>query len=154
MKKIITEPSEFMEMANAFRISRIILTAYELGIFSLLEDKKSSPEIAGSIGTNPRATDRLLNAMTAIGLVEKNKDKFSNTDFSSKFLVKGRPGFMGGIGHCLICGGPGARLQNPCVLENPLPSKLLLKTGEIPGERHLLRPCMHGHRSRQGKLLP
>ncbi len=101
MKKIISDPAELMEMANAFRISRVILTGYELGIFSILQEARTSSEIAGKSGTDPRATDRLLNALVAIGLVEKNKDKFSNTTFSSKFLVRENPGFLGGLGHML-----------------------------------------------------
>ena len=101
MKKIISEPSEFMEMANAFRVSRIILTGYELGVFSILQEARTSPEIAGKLDTDTRATDRLLNALVAIGLVDKTRDKFSNTAFSSRFLVRERPGFMGGLGHML-----------------------------------------------------
>jgi SAM-dependent methyltransferase len=101
MKKIISDPAEFMEMANAFRVSRIILTGYELEVFSILKGTLTSSEIAGKLGTDVRATDRLLNALVAIGLIEKNKNSFSNTAFSSRFLVKGRPGFMGGLGHML-----------------------------------------------------
>jgi hypothetical protein len=101
MRKEITEPGEFMEMANAFRISRIILTGYELGIFSALENKKSSRELAGTFDTEPRATDRLLNALVAIGLVDKTGEMFSNTGFSSRFLVRGKPTYLSGLGHMI-----------------------------------------------------
>jgi len=101
MKKTISEPAELMEMANAFRFSRIILTGYELGIFTVLESKKNAPEIAGTLGTDPRATDRLLNALVAVGLVEKTGDIFSNTAFSTRFLVKDRPGYLSGLGHMI-----------------------------------------------------
>jgi SAM-dependent methyltransferase len=99
MRKVITEPGELMELANAFRVSRIILSGYELGIFTVLEDNKTSREIAGVLETDPRATDRLLNALVAVGVIEKKGEAFSNTLFASRFLVKGQPGYLEGLGH-------------------------------------------------------
>src|ERR1039457_4619669 len=101
MKKIISEPAELMEMANAFRFSRIILSGYELGIFTVLESKNNALEIAGTLGTDPHGTDRLLNALVAVGLVDKTGHTFSNTAFSSRFLVRDRPGYLSGLGHMI-----------------------------------------------------
>jgi predicted O-methyltransferase YrrM len=89
-----------MEFANAFRASRVLLTAFELDIFTILESReKSSHDAAKQIGTNQRATDRLLNALAALGLLKKKNGKFSNTTVASKFLVRGKPGYMGGLAH-------------------------------------------------------
>jgi predicted O-methyltransferase YrrM len=100
MNKKISSPAELMNSIFAFREARIILTAFELEIFSVLgSNSKSSKEISGIIKTNERATDRLLNALVAIGLLIKENEKFSNTDFSLKHLVKYNPGFLGGITH-------------------------------------------------------
>jgi hypothetical protein len=101
MRKPISDPGELMELASAFRVSRIILTGYELGIFTVLENKNTSLEIAGALETDPRATDRLLNALVAVGLIDKTGKTFSNTAFSSRFLVKGHPGFLDGLGHMI-----------------------------------------------------
>jgi ubiquinone/menaquinone biosynthesis C-methylase UbiE len=99
MKKITT-PAEIMQIANAFRESRVLLTGYELGIFSALgNSEKTSAKIAEKISTDARATDRLMNALTSIGFLRKKDDKFSNTEPSKKFLVEGSPAFMSGIGH-------------------------------------------------------
>jgi SAM-dependent methyltransferase len=98
--KEINSPGEFMEMANAFRISRIILTAHELNLFSILTDGPlTSAAVAKTAGTNERATDRLMNALVPIGLLKKSGSQFSNTDFSTRFMIKGQPNFMGGLGH-------------------------------------------------------
>ncbi|MFA6234669.1 MAG: methyltransferase dimerization domain-containing protein, partial [Bacteroidota bacterium] len=60
-------PDELAAMVAGFRQSRIILTAVELGVFTALNDgPQSSAEIAAELGSNPRATDRLLNALTSM----------------------------------------------------------------------------------------
>lgn len=94
----ITSPSDLMEAVNAFRISRIILTANELGVFDHLQGAGlPSSKIAASLNTHPRATDRLLNALAAIGLLDKKHDHFVNTGFSSRYLVKNSASYLGGL---------------------------------------------------------
>jgi SAM-dependent methyltransferase len=89
-----------MEMAREFLRSRVILTAHELGIFGLLDaGPKPSGAIAGALGTDSRATDRLLNALCAIGLAEKDGGLFRNSEVASHCLVPGSPGYLGGLGH-------------------------------------------------------
>ncbi len=88
------------EIAYGFQQSRILLTAFELDVFSLLgKDGLSSAEVASASGTDQRATDRLLNALCAIGLLEKDGNRFMNTVASSRFLARGRPEFMAGLMH-------------------------------------------------------
>jgi SAM-dependent methyltransferase len=98
--KEIDSPGEFMEIVNAFRISRIILTSHELNLFTLLKNGAlSSAAMAKAIGANERATDRLMNALVPIGLLKKSGSQFSNTDFSTRFLIKGQPTYMGNLDH-------------------------------------------------------
>lgn len=98
--KEITGYADIMNIANAFRESRIFLTAFELGIFAALGNQyKSSDIVSKIIKTNPRATDRLMNALTAIGFLNKKNGKFCNTELTLKFLVKNNPGYMAGIMH-------------------------------------------------------
>ena len=100
MSKEIAYPGELMEMVNAFRISRIILSAYELGIFSILKDHSfSSIELAETMKMNLRSTDRFLNALVASGLLKKINGQFSNTSFSFKYLVRGNPDYLSGLYH-------------------------------------------------------
>lgn len=99
MKKI-EHPSDLMELVNGFRLSRVILTAFELKVFDLLDGKSiSSPDLSALIGSEPRATDRLLNVLVGIGLAHKQHGLFTNSVFSSKFLVSSSPSFLGGLGH-------------------------------------------------------
>ena len=89
-----------IELANSFRQSRVFLTAIELDLFSALDGHlRTSAEVAGSINTDHRATDRLMNALCALGILRKTKDKFYNSDEASRYLVKGKPEYAGNLNH-------------------------------------------------------
>ncbi|HUI30333.1 MAG TPA: methyltransferase [Candidatus Acidoferrales bacterium] len=97
-----TKPSsqKITDSVYAFREARVLLTAYELGLFTIIGDEpRPSEEIARLAGTNPRATDRLLNALCASGYLQKKAGSFSNTPLSSRFLVRGKPNYLGGLMH-------------------------------------------------------
>lgn len=95
-------PEQFREIVYAFQQSRIILSAYELELFTAMDaGNQASEQIAASAGSNPRATDRLLNALVAIGLVEKKQGLFSNGAFAQKYLNKKSPDYLSGYGHTL-----------------------------------------------------
>jgi ubiquinone/menaquinone biosynthesis C-methylase UbiE len=59
----------------------------------------TSEEVSKRINADPRATDRLMNALCGMGLLKKVKGKFYNSDLSSKYLVEGNPEFMGNLYH-------------------------------------------------------
>ncbi len=98
--KEIKSIEDIRELANSFRESRTLLTAFELKIFTLL-DKHMLPseEIAKKINADARATDRLMNALCAMGLLKKVHGKFYNSEIASKYLVEGKPDFMGNLYH-------------------------------------------------------
>jgi ubiquinone/menaquinone biosynthesis C-methylase UbiE len=93
-------PKPIMELATAFQRSRPLLTAFDLGLFTAIHDEaRTSEATAAALGTDPRATDRLMNALVGLGLLEKHDGHFSNTPLSATYLVKGRPDYLGGLGH-------------------------------------------------------
>ena len=93
-------PDRLHEMGIAFQKSRIFLTAFELDLFTALSGKsQSSVEVAGKLGTDPRATDRLMNALCALELLEKEGERFANTSLADQFLVRHSPLFLAGFGH-------------------------------------------------------
>ncbi len=95
-------PAQFREAVYAFQRARIILTAYELEVFSCLgSEALTSSEVAATTGTDVRAMDRLLNALVAVGLIVKKDRRFSNTAFAEKHLVKGKDTYLSGFGHTL-----------------------------------------------------
>lgn len=91
---------QLWELARGFQSSRVLLTAYELGVFTTLGDAScSSSEVASQIGGDPRATDRLMNALCAFGLLEKHGEQFKNTSVCAEHLVQGKPGYLSGLMH-------------------------------------------------------
>ena len=93
-------PESIREFINHFQKSRILLTAFELDIFTYLEKTpRTSDAVAKRIKADSRATDRLMNAVCAIGFLEKREDKFYNTEEASTYFVKGKPGYMSGLMH-------------------------------------------------------
>jgi cyclopropane fatty-acyl-phospholipid synthase-like methyltransferase len=93
-------PTEIREVAMAFQKSRIVLTAYELDIFTYIgETSHNSETISKALGLNKNATERLLNALVAIKLLVKNNNNYSNTKDSLMFLSKSSPAYLAGLMH-------------------------------------------------------
>jgi len=87
-------------LSRSFQQSRIFLTAFELGIFTVLGDaEKTSGQIASEIDADPRATDRLLNALCVTGAVQKVNDRFRNSNAVKQYLVEGKPDYQAGMMH-------------------------------------------------------
>lgn len=98
--KEIKSPEDIRVLANSFRESRVLLSAIELKIFTVLDKHMmTSDEISGKLDTDNRATDRLLNALCGMGILKKVKGKFYNAELSSKYLVEGKTEFMGNLYH-------------------------------------------------------
>ena len=93
-------PAAIRELAMNFQSSRVLLTAVELRVFSLIGDGGlTSAEVAGRAASHPRATDRLLNALCAMRLLVKREDRFWNTPQSRRYLDDSSPDFAAGLGH-------------------------------------------------------
>ncbi|HEX21558.1 MAG TPA: methyltransferase domain-containing protein [Actinobacteria bacterium] len=79
-------------------------SAYRLGIFKILADKPlTANELADNINTDERATDILLNALTAAGYLTIKDSRFSLTDAAVTQLIdENHPNFIGfSISHSL-----------------------------------------------------
>jgi len=93
-------PDTLQQLISGFQKSRIILSAFELGIFTALNPAgATSTAVSQKLNTDPRGTDRLMNALCALGLLEKSEGRFSNTPFTAQYLVQGQPDYLAGIGH-------------------------------------------------------
>jgi len=86
---------EFAKLWGGFRASRVVLTANNYRVFDHLKTPKTAEDIARLISTDPRATEILLDAVTAVGLLKKSGNKYRNTELSREFLVKDSPLYQG-----------------------------------------------------------
>ncbi|HRP02890.1 MAG TPA: methyltransferase [Candidatus Kapabacteria bacterium] len=87
-----------LDISYAFQRSRVLLTACEFEIFSIIGERGlSSESIAHKIDTDKTATDRLLNALCGLELLTKKEGIFYNTPISMKHLVHGSNEFLGNL---------------------------------------------------------
>lgn len=95
-------PLEIRETVMAYQKSRIILTAFQLDIFTFIgEESHHSETISKSLNLNKDATERLLNALVALKLLKKNNENYSNSQDSLMFLSKNSPRYMAGFMHSI-----------------------------------------------------
>lgn len=82
---------ELMDTMRDFQESRVLLAAVELDLFTAVGEGGTAGEVAARLGTHPRATEMLLNALVAIGALTKSGGVFRNTAETARFLVAGSP---------------------------------------------------------------
>jgi (2Fe-2S) ferredoxin/predicted O-methyltransferase YrrM len=82
-------PDDLQQRIRAFQESRVILTALELDLFTTVGEGATAPQVAGKIGGNARATEKLMNALVAVGLLTKQDGTFRNTPVSARYFAEG-----------------------------------------------------------------
>jgi hypothetical protein len=95
-------PARILETGMAFWSSKTLLSAVELGLFSLIGDRAmTGAEIERRLGLHPRATFDFLDALVAAGMLHRQGDgqdaRYSNTDETAAFLDRASPTYVGGI---------------------------------------------------------
>ena len=80
-------PEEWMQTIRGYQESRVFLSAIELDLFSAVGGGASAHEVASRLRTDPRATEALLHALTAMGMLEKRNAGFYNTAAGKRFLT-------------------------------------------------------------------
>ncbi len=84
---------DLLQALKAYQESRVLLTALELDLFAALGAGASANEAAQCSGTDPRATEMLLNALVALGALEKDGALFRCTE-ASAFLATARTDYL------------------------------------------------------------
>jgi ubiquinone/menaquinone biosynthesis C-methylase UbiE len=93
-------PNTIREFASSFQKSRILLSGFELDIFSNIDESGSTNnQIAGSLHLDEHACERLLNALVSLGFLRKQNRLFFNTPESFTFMSKKSPDYLGGLMH-------------------------------------------------------
>ena len=88
--------TELMRLAGGHVEARLTQTALELAIFDALQDSAATAEaVANRLKLEPKATELLLNALVALGLLHKGKEHFSLTESAAKYLLKSSPQYVG-----------------------------------------------------------
>jgi (2Fe-2S) ferredoxin/SAM-dependent methyltransferase len=82
-------PDDLQQTLNGFRESRVLLTAIELDVFSVVGTGGDAKTVAAKLGADRRATESLLNALVALEVLQKQGGTFSNTPVAARYLVAG-----------------------------------------------------------------
>lgn len=91
-----TNPGDLFEISGYYWKTCTLHAGVKLDIFTVLGDRKqTADEVASSIKGAPRAVAMLLNALVAMGLLEKKGNRFTNTPTASAFLSKASERYIG-----------------------------------------------------------
>ncbi|KAM9708441.1 acetylserotonin O-methyltransferase 2 [Menidia menidia] len=89
-------PFKLLEYINGFRVSKVIFSACELGVFDLLlksQEALSARHVAQELGASEDGMERLLDALVGIEILEVEKTErtalYSSTDVANLYLAKG-----------------------------------------------------------------
>jgi hypothetical protein len=89
-------PKTIETLADAVYPSFAMLAGMELDLFTPLKDGPlTAEEIAQAAGTDRTKTAPLLFALVAIGLLKSDGGRFLNSAEADRFLVRGRPDYIG-----------------------------------------------------------
>ena len=97
MSSILKQSIKTRRIWGAFRQARVLLTANNYRIFDYLEKPLSAGIVAKKLNTDLRGTTILLDALTGLGFLTKQNNKYQNTKLSSEFLVAGSRHYQGNI---------------------------------------------------------
>jgi len=99
-----------MQLGTAFWGSKTLLSAVELGLFSeLANGPANAEELARRHGLHQRSARDFLDALVALGMLERQDGQYSNTPETDLFLDRAKPSYIGGILEMGVCIHFGAR---------------------------------------------
>jgi (2Fe-2S) ferredoxin/2-polyprenyl-3-methyl-5-hydroxy-6-metoxy-1,4-benzoquinol methylase len=82
-------PDDLAQTIRAFQESRVLLTAIELDLFTAVGEGATAEEVSRKLGADPRATEMLMNALVAMGMLTKRAGVFHNTLVTARYFVEG-----------------------------------------------------------------
>jgi precorrin-6B methylase 2 len=97
-----TSSDHILKIGTGFFVSKVLLSAVELGLFTAVgAGTKTGAEIERELGLHPRGTYDFLDALVALGLLERDGEgatgRYGNTRDTLRFLDRNSPDYVGGI---------------------------------------------------------
>lgn len=92
-------PGRVMQMGLGFWASKCLMSAVELGVFDQLDrdGPQTCEELQEAVGLHPRSSRDFLDALVALGLLDREGGRYRNAPEADAFLVSGRPGSVMGF---------------------------------------------------------
>ncbi len=96
------EPNRILEVGFNFWSSKVLITAVELGVFTVLGDKAmTGVELGKKLGLHPRGIYDFFDTLVSMNFLERDGNgpsaKYHNTEETAFYLDKNKPAYIGGI---------------------------------------------------------
>lgn len=92
------KPDHILQIGLGFWASKTLLSAVEMELFTELARHPEDLEtLRGRLGLHPRAAHDFLDALVALGFLERRDGKYCNTPSTDLFLDKRKPSYLGGM---------------------------------------------------------
>lgn len=83
-------------IAQSYGQAAALMAAVEVGVFTAISNGAGTyEEVAGAVDIHPTNAERLMVMLCATGLLEKTQGRHKNASDVERFLVEGKPGYMG-----------------------------------------------------------
>jgi len=96
------DPSPILQTAFAFWSSKVLLTAVEFDLFTVLADRRlTGAELGKELGLHARGINDFFDALVAMKFIDREDEgpsaKYFNTPAGLLYLQRGSPRYVGGI---------------------------------------------------------
>lgn len=89
-------PGRLLETSGYYWQTCTLHAGVKLDVFTVIGKKRmTAAEVSGEISGDAQAVTRLLNALSALGLLEKKEKVYANTRAALQFLCKNSPAYIG-----------------------------------------------------------
>ncbi|MCW5979942.1 MAG: methyltransferase [Bryobacteraceae bacterium] len=91
-------PAHILQVGLAFWASKTLLSAVEVGLFTeLARHPEDLAAVQGRLGLHPRAARDFLDALVAMGFLQRVDGKYANTPATDLYLDRRKPTYVGGV---------------------------------------------------------
>jgi hypothetical protein len=91
-------PEKIIQTGLAFWPSKVLLSAIEMGLFTLLaQGPESLDALRTRLGLHPRSALDFLDTLVALGFLQRTGGRYSNTPETDMFLDRKKPSYIGGV---------------------------------------------------------
>ena len=99
MKEDAASPDRLLEIGFAFRSSKAVLSAVELGVFRALNaEPLGADALVRKLGLHGRGARDFFDALVSLGLLDRDADgRYRNVPDCARYLDPGRSEYIGGV---------------------------------------------------------
>ena len=91
-------PQKLLQMAMGFWASKALLSAVELDLFTVLgRGPRTATQLVEQLRLHPRSAQDFLDALVALGVLDRDDGLYRNTAEAGTFLDRAKPGCIAGL---------------------------------------------------------